>query len=126
MGLLMRMPDGLGDVEQRWKRGVRNSDEHGRLNVRMAIDKGNVLSFKERVELRLLHADFFFIGRLPHRDLVYLVDASCDSLRGQYGRTDERAVARKVCISYKSFDSVFGGYSRKNVPWRMPARTFDG
>ena len=22
--------------------------------------------------------------------LVYLVDASCDSLRGQYGRTDEQ------------------------------------
>ena len=34
--------------------------------------------------------DDFHRAFAPHRDLVYLVDASCDSLRGQYGRTDEQ------------------------------------
>ena len=36
------------------------------------------------------HDDFFHRAFAPQRDLVYLVDASCASLRGQYGRTDEQ------------------------------------
>ena len=105
-------------------------DEHRRVERQdVGHRQRDVLLQRERVELRLLHADLLHRASAPHRNLADLVDALRDSLRRQHGRAGEqqqkgyvfRIGHRLSILSITVPVGVFRGGYRYGRPARVEA-----